>query len=79
MNYSDMGRLAAGIGFALCVMSSGCAALDRMEAEEYQRKCVSLGISPDSPDFSKCILQQQEIEEQSLQHSLDRQAVKKRH
>lgn len=58
---------------------SGCAALDQMEAENYQKKCESLGISRDSPSFETCILQQQALEDEDIQRSLDRSAMQKRH
>lgn len=53
---------------------AGCTALDEMEAENYRRKCDSLGISRSSPAYDNCILQQQKLEEEGIQHSMDRQS-----
>lgn len=59
-------------GVFVGVTLAGCASLDEMEAENYRHKCESLGIKANSPDFNNCMLQQQAIEEQSIQRSLDR-------
>lgn len=59
-----------------CVLASlafsGCSSLDRIEAENYRHKCESLGINSNSPVFDNCILQQQALEEQGIQRSMDR-------
>lgn len=67
-----IGAVASGAIFI--GLLSGCAALDRMEAENFRKKCESLGISHGSPAFDSCILQQQSLEEQGLQRSMDRSA-----
>ncbi|KGD94271.1 hypothetical protein JL37_11980 [Achromobacter sp. RTa] len=60
--------------FTAASLLGGCAALDEMEAENYRKKCDSLGISRSSPAYDNCILQQQALEEESIQHSMDRQS-----
>lgn len=60
------------------VILSGCSSLDRMEAENYRNKCESLGIKRGSPSFDSCILQQQALEEQGIQRSLDRSSRERR-
>jgi len=57
---------------------SGCSSLDQMEAENYRNKCESLGIKSGSPSFDSCILQQQALEEQGIQRSIDRAARSRR-
>lgn len=59
---------------SVCTLISGCSSLDQMEAENYRNKCESLGIKSGSPSFDSCILQQQALEEQSIQRSMDRAA-----
>lgn len=54
---------------------AGCGApdeLDRMEVDGYKKTCASLGIQPGSPHFDQCMLQQQSINENETEHSLDR-------
>lgn len=64
--------LALGLGTMLLL--AGCESLDKMEADNYRHKCESLGINRGSPAYENCILQQQALEEQSIQHSMDRSA-----
>lgn len=59
---------------SVCTLISGCSSLDQMEAENYRNKCESLGIKSGSPSFDSCILQQQALEEQNIQRSMDRAA-----
>jgi len=61
---------------AASALLSACDTLDQWEAEEYRHKCESLGIAPGSPSFDNCILQQQKLEEEGIQHSMDRDAQK---
>jgi len=61
----------------LAPMLGGCAALTESDAEYYRKQCISLGIAPDSPNFENCILQQQRLEEERVQHYMDREALEK--
>ena len=56
----------------LAGLLSGCQALDDMEAEQYRQQCATLGIQPGSPHFEQCMLQQQALDEDESQRSLDR-------
>lgn len=67
------------VALASTALLAGCETLDRMEAENFQKKCDSLGISRSSPAFEKCILQQQVLEEEEVQHAMDRQAMEHHH
>lgn len=56
----------------IVVALGGCKTLDKLEREGFQRKCDNLGIARNTPMYSQCMLQQQAIEEQATQRSLDR-------
>ena len=64
---------------ASSALLSACDTLDAWSAEEYQHKCESLGIHPGSPSYEPCILQQQKLDEEGIQHSMDRAAQQKHH
>ncbi len=72
---------------AACLLAlvalGGCAALDRMERENFQRACDNLGIARGTPAYDQCMLQQQAMENANTQKMLDRQtereALKHRH
>jgi len=51
---------------------SGCQALDKMERENYQRACDNLGIERSTPAYDECMLQQQRMENDDIQRSIDR-------
>lgn len=51
---------------------SGCQTLDKMERENYQRACDNLGIERDTPTYDECMLQQQRMENDDIQRSMDR-------
>ncbi len=56
----------------LVSLLSGCQALDEMEADGYRKQCATLGIQPGSPHFDQCMLQQQALNEEETERSLDR-------
>lgn len=66
-----------------CMLASlamgGCAALDRMERENYQHACDNLGITRGTPAYDQCMLQQQAMENANTQKFMDREAYKHRH
>ncbi|WP_448785175.1 hypothetical protein [Brucella intermedia] len=51
---------------------SGCQALDKMERENYQRACDNLGIERGTTTYDECMLQQQRMENDDIQRSIDR-------
>ncbi|WP_025374056.1 hypothetical protein [Advenella mimigardefordensis] len=59
-------------GLVMAAALTGCDTLDQMEADNFRKECINLGIQPGSPNFERCMLQQQALEENSLQHSMDR-------
>lgn len=66
------------LGSLLAAALSGCASLDQMAADNYRRQCDTLGIARGTPTYDQCMLQQQAIEEQGVQRSMDREAMRKR-
>ncbi|MGE8321198.1 MAG: hypothetical protein ACN6O3_20795 [Comamonas sp.] len=69
-------RLLGGCLLAAAALS-GCASLDQMAADNYRRQCDGLGIARGTPTYDQCMLQQQAIEEQGVQRSMDRAAMRK--
>jgi hypothetical protein len=68
-------KLAASLSIVISAALAGCGALDeldRMEVEGFKKTCTNLGIPPGSPDYDRCMLQQQAISENASQHSMDR-------
>lgn len=66
-------RLAAFVcGAVAATAVSGCQALDKMERENYQRACDNLGIERGTPTYDECMLQQQRMENDDIQRSIDR-------
>ncbi|MBO1042292.1 hypothetical protein [Brucella pituitosa] len=66
-------RLAAFVCVAVAATAvSGCQALDKMERENYQRSCDNLGIERGTPTYDECMLQQQRMENDDIQRSIDR-------
>ncbi|PJX25870.1 hypothetical protein CAP48_07505 [Advenella sp. S44] len=69
-------RSSTKTGFAtslvLAGLLSGCQALNDMEAEQYRQQCATLGIEPGTPHFEQCMLQQQALNEDETERSLDR-------
>ncbi|MFK3668495.1 hypothetical protein ACI2JN_25050 [Ochrobactrum teleogrylli] len=59
--------------FAVTALS-GCQTLDKIERENYQRACDNLGIARDTPSYDECMLQQQRMENDDVQRSIDRSA-----
>ncbi|WP_407848038.1 hypothetical protein [Bordetella petrii] len=55
---------------------SGCDTLDRMEVENYQRECDKLGIARGTPSYDNCMLQQQKLQEEEVEHAMDRDAMR---
>lgn len=73
------GRLALiCVALTSSALLAGCETLDRMAAEGYQKECDRLGISRSSPAFETCVLQQQALEDQEVQHAMDREAMQHR-
>ncbi len=69
------GKAIAIVALAATATLGGCGALDeldRMQVEQYQKTCDSLGIKRESPNYEQCMLQQQALEENASQHSMDR-------
>ncbi|WP_459616063.1 hypothetical protein [Bordetella sp. 2513F-2] len=61
----------------LPVMMAGCQALDDMERENYQHECDNLGIARGTPTYDECMLQQQRLNEEEIQHSMDREEAER--
>jgi hypothetical protein len=58
-----------------CITLSGCTLeqeLDQWSLENYEKKCESYGFKKGTDAFSNCLLKQQELEDNDLQHQLDR-------
>ena len=75
-SYMLMATMASSV-----VLLSACGALedlDKWSIEQYRQKCINMGIQPGSPSFDECMLQQQKLEEEGLQHSMDRSAMERR-
>ncbi|WP_273794055.1 hypothetical protein, partial [Brucella intermedia] len=52
---------------------SGCQTLDDLDREAYQRVCDSFQIPRGTPEYSQCMLQQQQMDNENIQRSMDRQ------
>lgn len=65
-------QVALFTGILMMGTLAGCEALDKMEANEYRQQCQNLGIEPGSPHFDECMMQQQSLNENETEHSLDR-------
>lgn len=61
----------------VAAMLSGCASIDQMAADNYRHQCDQMGIARGTPAYDECMLQQQRIEAESVQRSMDRAAAKK--
>ncbi|WP_025373534.1 hypothetical protein [Advenella mimigardefordensis] len=72
MHQRSSSKTIAAASLVLASLLSGCQALDEMEADEYRKECTTLGIPPGSPQFDQCMLQQQALNEQATESSLDR-------
>ena len=77
--HSTLKRSTLLVVFSATTLLSACSTLDEWSAEQYHDKCISLGINPNSPSFDECILQQQKLDEEGIQHSMDRSAMGKKH
>ena len=69
------GKAIAIIALAATTTLGGCGALDeldKMQVGQYQKTCDNLGIKRDSPNYEQCMLQQQALDENASQHTMDR-------
>ena len=60
----------------VCIVASvlsGCQTLDDLDREAYQRSCDSLEIPRGTSEYSQCMLQQQQMDNDNIQRSMDRQ------
>lgn len=51
---------------------TGCQTLDDLDRETYQRACDNLEIARGTPQYDECMLQQQRMDNDNLQRSMDR-------
>jgi len=51
---------------------SGCQTLDDLDRENYQRACDNLGIVRGTATYDECMMQQQRMDNEDLQRSMDR-------
>ena len=61
--------------FAIFTSLSGCTLdqqLDQWTLEGYEKKCNAYGFRPGTDAYSTCLLKQQELDDNDLQHSMDR-------
>lgn len=58
------------IGFVLVL--PGCKTLDDLDRKTYQRACDNLGIERKTPTYDECMLQQQRMNNENVQRTLDR-------
>lgn len=68
-----MYRLIPPTVFIAASVLSGCQTLDDLDREAYQRACDNLEISRGTPEYSQCMLQQQQMDNDNIQRSIDRQ------
>ncbi|HLU03805.1 MAG TPA: hypothetical protein VKZ94_13660 [Advenella sp.] len=72
MRQLSSSKILVASGLVLAGLLGGCQALDDMEADGYRKQCATLGIQPGSPHFDQCMLQQQALNEEETERSLDR-------
>lgn len=58
--------------FILLTGISGCQTLDDLDRENYQRACDNLGIVRGTATYDECMMQQQRMDNDDLQRSMDR-------
>ncbi|WP_435655910.1 hypothetical protein [Brucella pituitosa] len=68
-----MYRLILPTVFIVASVLSGCQTLDDLDREAYQRICDSLQIPRGTSEYSQCMLQQQQMDNENIQRSMDRQ------
>lgn len=68
-----MYRLILPTVFIVASVLSGCQTLDDLDREAYQRACDNLEIPRGTPEYSQCMLQQQQMDNENIQRSMDRQ------
>ncbi|MEJ5020886.1 hypothetical protein WH297_14255 [Ochrobactrum vermis] len=59
--------------FIVASTLAGCQSLDELDREAYQRACDNLDIPRSTPEYSQCMLQQQQMDNDNFQRSMDRQ------
>ncbi|MFK4822685.1 hypothetical protein ACI0FS_21260 [Ochrobactrum quorumnocens] len=59
--------------FIVASILTGCQSLDDLDREAYQRACDNLDIPRGTPEYSQCMLQQQQMDNDNFQRSMDRQ------
>ena len=50
----------------------GCQSLDQLERANYQLSCDNLGIQQGTPEYDQCMLQQQRMDNDNVQRTIDR-------
>ncbi|WP_448786224.1 hypothetical protein [Brucella intermedia] len=68
-----MYRLKLPMVFIVAGILSGCQTLDDLDREAYQRACDNLEIPRGTSEYSQCMLQQQQMDNENIQRSMDRQ------
>ncbi|MFK3668489.1 hypothetical protein ACI2JN_24990 [Ochrobactrum teleogrylli] len=68
-----MYRLILPTVFIVASVLSGCQTLDDLDREAYQRACDNLEIPRGTSEYSQCMLQQQQMDNENIQRSMDRQ------
>jgi hypothetical protein len=58
------------IGFVLALPS--CTTLDELDRKTYQSACDNLGIARGTSTYDECMLQQQRMNNENVQRTLDR-------
>lgn len=68
-----VGKLQRMTAMALVgAVLAGCQALDDLDRQNYQRGCDNLGIERGTPTYDKCMLQQQRLDVEQTEGSLNR-------
>lgn len=56
----------------LALVLHGCQSLDELDRANYQRSCDNLGIQQGTPEYDQCMLQQQRMDNDNVQRTIDR-------